>query len=177
MRLMRRRTHVTVAAANRYFGLAAEQARRLGHAHIGSEHVLLGLATQPTGAAAVALDHFGATPQLIEADIRANPLAPPPTAIDPRALATLGIDLEIVRERLDEQFGQGSLEGTRRGCWPVEPSLKRALAHAVDEAGGAPPADEHILAGLVSVADSGAARVLRRLGVDENDLLRALRAA
>ena len=174
---MRRRTHVTVAAANRYFGLAAEQARRLGQAHIGSEHVLLGLATQPTGAAAVALDHFGATPQLIEADIRANPLAPPPTAIDPRALATLGIDLEIVRERLDEQFGQGSLEGTRCGCWPVEPSLKRALAQAVDEAGGAPPADEHVLAGLVSVADSGAARVLRRLGVDENELLRALRAA
>jgi len=91
VRLMRRRTHVTVAAANRYLGLGAEQARRLGQAHTGSEHVLLGLATQPGGAAAVALEHLGATPQLIEADIRGNPSTPPPTAIDPHALATLGI--------------------------------------------------------------------------------------
>jgi len=176
VRLMRRRTHVTVAAANRYFGLGADQARRLDQAHIGSEHVLLGLATQPGGAAALALEHLGATPQVIEADIRANPSTLPPTAIDPHALATLGIDLEIVRERIDEQFGQGSLEGTRRGCWPVEPSLKRALAHAVDEAGGTPPADEHVLAALVSVTDSGAARVLRRLDIAKNELLGALRA-
>ena len=116
-------------------------------------------------------------PQLIEAEIRANPSAPPPSAIDPRAPATLGIDLDSVRERIDEQFGQGSLESTRRGCWPVEPSLKRALAHAVDEAGGRPPADEHVLAALVTLADSGAARVLRRLGVAENELLRMLRPA
>jgi hypothetical protein len=112
---------------------------------------------------------------VIEADIRTNPSTPPPTSIDPHALATLGIDLEIVRERIDEQFGQGSLEGPGRGCWPVEPSLKRALAHAVDEAGGAPPPDEHVLAAPVSVTDSGAARVVRRLGIAENELLGALR--
>jgi ATP-dependent Clp protease ATP-binding subunit ClpA len=174
VKLLRRRSPLTVAAANRYFSLAAEQARRLGHAHIGSEHVLLGLATKPTGAVAHALEDLGATPQSIEAEIRANPFLPPPTAIDPKALATLGIDLDAVRERLDHQFGRGALEGTRRGCWPVEPSLKRALAYAVDEADGNAPSDQHMLAALTRVSESAAARVLRRLRIDVDELLRAL---
>lgn len=177
MRPLRRRTAVTVAAANRYFALGAEQARRVGQAHIGSEHVLLGIATQPTGAAAATLKDLGATAQLIEAEIRANPSVPPPTAIDPHALAMLGIDLETVRERIDEQFGQGALARTRHGCWPVEPSLKRAVARAVDEANGREPDDHHVLVGLLAVTESGAARILRRLGVTENDLLHALRTA
>lgn len=176
MKLLRRRSPMTVAAANRYFSLAAEHARKLGHAHIGSEHVLLGLAATPAGAVAHALKGLGATPESIEAEIRANPFSPPPTAIDPQALATLGIDLDAVRERLDNQFGQGALEGTRRGCWPVEPSLKRALAYAVDEADGNAPADQHLLAALTRVSESAAALVLRRLRIDVDELLRALHA-
>lgn len=169
------RDMVTVRTDGRYFRLGAEQARRLGHSYIGSEHVLLGLASRKAGAAALVLEQLGATPELIEAEIRAHPSPPPPTAIDREALSTLGIDLDAVRTQLDQRFGEGALERTRRGCWPVEPTLKRALAQAVDEAGGQPPDDEHVLAALVMNADGGSARVLRELGVHSNELRRALR--
>lgn len=170
MKLLRRNT-LSVATADRYFRLGAEQASRLEQTHIGSEHVLLGLACDPEGEAAALLGRLGVTPQSIEAEIRSSPAPLPPTAIDPQALATLGIDLDEVRARIDEQFGQGALERTRRGCWPVEPSLKRALAHAVEAAAGQPPTDLNVLDGLVTIADSGAVRVLLHLGVDIRDLI------
>jgi ATP-dependent Clp protease ATP-binding subunit ClpA len=162
--------------ADRFFRLGVEQARRLGQSHIGSEHVLLGLARDASGPAASVLEQVGATPQLIETEIRADPPVLPPAAIDAQALATLGIDLDVVRARVDEQFGQGALEHTRRGCRPVEPSLKRALADAVDQAGGQPPTDRLVLAALVAVPDSAAIRVLHRLGVDEQAVVLALDA-
>jgi ATP-dependent Clp protease ATP-binding subunit ClpA len=173
--LPRRRKSTIVRVADRYFRLGAEQARRLGQTYVGSEHVLLGLASDRDGVAAPVLERLGVTPQRIETEIRRRPGAPPPTAIDPQALATLGIDLATVRARIDEQFGEGALESTHRGCWPVEPSLKRALAQAVDEAGRHTLGDQHILAGLVAVEDSRAANVLRQLGVVEDVLQRLLR--
>jgi ATP-dependent Clp protease ATP-binding subunit ClpA len=169
MRLLRRKD-VGVATADRYFRLGADHASRLGQAHIGSEHVLLALASIPDGEAAAALARLGVTPHQIEAEILRNPSQPPPTAIDPRALATLGIDLDAVRARLEERFGEGALEQTRRGCRPVEPSLKRALAHALQSASGQPPDDRAVLGGLVSVEDSAAVRVLRQLGIDAGDV-------
>lgn len=175
MRLFRR-NDVTVTTADRYFRLGAEQARRLGHSHIGSEHVLLGLASHTAGTAAPVLKQLGITADLIEAEIRTHPSPPPPTAIDAQALSTLGIDLDTVRTQLDERFGEGALERTRRGCWPVEPTLKRALAHAVDEADGQTPDDHHMLAALAMNSEGGSARVLHQLGVDANELRRALRA-
>jgi ATP-dependent Clp protease ATP-binding subunit ClpA len=164
-----------VHSADQYFRLGAAQASRLGEPYIGSEHVLLGLASNSTGTAAVVLKRLGVSSRMIEAEIRRHPGAPPPTAIDRRALATLGIDLDQVRKRIDERFGEGALASTRRGCWPVEPALKRALAHAIDAAGRDVPADRHILAGLVMVTDSGAALLLRRLGIAQDVLLRAVR--
>jgi ATP-dependent Clp protease ATP-binding subunit ClpA len=168
------RKSISVRVADRYFRLCAEQARRLGQAYIGSEHVLLGIASDPAGVVALLLERLGVTSKLIEAEIRREPGVPPPTAIDPSMLATLGIDLTAVRARIDERFGEGALESTRRGCWPVEPSLKRALAYAIDAAGRQPPGDGHILAGLVAVKDSRAAHLLRRLGVVEDAVHRAL---
>ena len=58
--------------------------------------------------------------------------------IDPDALATLGIDFEAVRERLEEKFGPGALEHTHSGCLGVTPRTKQALAHALDHADGQP---------------------------------------
>jgi ATP-dependent Clp protease ATP-binding subunit ClpA len=175
MRLVptRRKSRI-VGPADRYLQLGSDQARRLGQAYVGSEHVLLALASEPAGVATLALERLGVTAQLIEAEIRRNPGAAPPTAIDSRALATLGIDLGTVRARIDEQFGEGALEASNRGCRPIEASLKRALAHAIDEAGRQTPGDEHILGGLAAVEDSHGARVLRRLGVTEDALRRAL---
>lgn len=154
-----------VRYADRYLGLGAEEARRLGHRYIGSEHVLLAITSESSSAVASALERLGVPPHVIREEILRMPASSPPTAIDPQALASLGIDLEAVRERVERTFGEGALEETRTGCMRVEPCLKQVLAHAVDGAGGAPLADEHILLGMLSVPDSRAAVVLTRLGV------------
>jgi ATP-dependent Clp protease ATP-binding subunit ClpA len=98
--------------------------------------------------------------------------------IDPDALSALGIDLEAVRERLEEMFGQGALEQTRAGMLEptgeeiqcIPPRLKQALANALDRAGGEPVQDEHVLLGMLSVPDSLAARTLAELGVSLEDV-------
>ncbi len=159
---------------DRYFGLGAREARRLGHPYIGSEHVLLALASVPEGAAARALDRLGLTPNVIDEQIRRRPGSPPPTGIDPQALATLGIDLDTVRDRVEQTFGEGALEDTRTGCMRVEPCLKQVLQRALTEAGDQPLGDQHVLLGLVAVEDSFAARLLSHLGIAEKDVRAAL---
>jgi hypothetical protein len=63
-------------------------------------------------------------------DIAGSPClagAPAPR-IDAAALRTLGIDLDRVRERLEETFGPGAIEQTGPGCLGIMPRLKIALA-------------------------------------------------
>ena len=164
-RFRQRRKSPSVRYADRYFGLGAREARRLGHHYIGSDHVLLAMTNDRGGTVANALERLGAPPDMIHAEIRRRPGSTPPTAIDPQALAALGIDLDAVRERVEQTFGEGALEDTRTGCMRVEPCLKQVLGHALDRAGGAPLGDEHVLLSMLSVPDSDAARVLARLGV------------
>jgi ATP-dependent Clp protease ATP-binding subunit ClpA len=174
MRLLRRTTRPrskTMRPAERYLADGAEEARRLGHSYIGTEHVLLALTRNPASGATRVLRHLGVT----HGDIRdsaflAGLWAPP---IDAAALATLGIDLKAVRERLDETFGRGALEQTGAGMLEqtraeikcVTPRLKLTLAYALDRAGHQPVRDEHVLLGMLSVPDSLAARVLAEVGV------------
>jgi ATP-dependent Clp protease ATP-binding subunit ClpA len=174
MRLLRRSTRPRAKAfrpAERYLGAGADEARLLGHCYVGTEHVLLALTRDPRGGATRALGELGVT----HADIRdsaclAKVWAP---RIDPDALATLGIDLEAVRERLEETFGLGALDETGAGMREpigagiqcIAPRLKQALAEAVDRAGEEPVRDEHVLLGMLSVRDSLAARALNELGV------------
>ena len=154
-----------VRHADRYLGLGAREARQLGQHYIGSDHVLLALASDRASAVARTLGRLGVSPEVIGEQIRGRPGSPPAGAIDPAALAALGIDLEAVRERIERSFGEGALEDTRTGCWRVEPCLKQVLARAVEHAAGAPLTDEHILLGMLSVPDSVAARLLAELDV------------
>jgi ATP-dependent Clp protease ATP-binding subunit ClpA len=94
--------------------------------------------------------------------------------IDADALATLGIDLDAVRERLEETFGPDALEQTRAGCLAVAPRLKMALAYAVDHAGEEPVRDEHVLLGILSVPESLAATVRVKLGVSFDEVVARL---
>jgi ATP-dependent Clp protease ATP-binding subunit ClpA len=125
--------------------------------------VLLALTRDPDGDASRILRQLDVS----HGDIAESPcLAGTPTQqIDADALASLGIDLERVRERLEETFGPGALERTRAGCLGIMPRLKMALAYAVDHGGEGPVQDEHVLLGLLSVPDSLAAHVLSELGV------------
>ena len=101
MRLARRRVKPpSVRYADRYFGLGAREARRLGHPYIGSEHVLLAITSDPESAAARALVRLGLTPHVIDEQIRRRPGSLLATAIDPQALATLGIGRASCRERV-----------------------------------------------------------------------------
>jgi ATP-dependent Clp protease ATP-binding subunit ClpA len=174
MRLLRRPTRPRTKAirpAERYLVAGTDEARGLGHGYVGTEHVLLALTRDPEGGATRVLSRLGVTPGDIQSPgFLAGVWAP---RIDPEALATLGIDLGAVRERLDETFGHGALERTRAGMLGpmsariqcIAPRLKQALADAVDRAGERPLRDEDVLLGLLSVPDSLAARALAELGV------------
>jgi ATP-dependent Clp protease ATP-binding subunit ClpA len=182
MRLLRRRLRprsTTIRPAERYLVAGADEARRLGHGYVGTEHLLLALTRNPEGSASRILGELGVTYRdIANCSFLAGLWAP---RIDGDALATLGIDLEAVRERLEESFGHGALEQTRAGMLEpthagircVAPRLELALAQALDYAGRQPIQDEHVLLGMLNVPDSLAARALAELGVS----LEAVQAA
>ena len=87
---------------------AQEHARRLGHRYIGCEHLLLAAASTAEPASAALREH-GVTPAGVETEIvrlvglgRAANLF---SASDREALASIGIDLDVVRARIEAAFG------------------------------------------------------------------------
>ena len=152
--------------AERYLAAGAEEARRLGHNYIGTEHILSVLIRNPDGEAMRVLARLGVGAEAADAAVAGwLSTGTRPAKIDPQALAQLGIDFDTVRERLEQTFGPGALERSRSSCLGICPRLKRALAHALDNAAGRPLGDEHVLLGMLTVPDSVAARVLGELGV------------
>jgi ATP-dependent Clp protease ATP-binding subunit ClpA len=152
--------------AEPYLIAGADEARRHGCSFVGTEHVLLALLREPTGPIVPLLAGLDVDLPALTGAL-AGRLRPSLGGgrIDPEALATLGIDLDTVRRRLEQTFGPGALEQTRAACLGIAPRLKLALAHAVDYAAGLPPGDAHVLLGLLSVPDSVAARSLARVDV------------
>jgi ATP-dependent Clp protease ATP-binding subunit ClpA len=171
MRLLTRRQGArsrakTIRPAERYLTAGADEARRLGCSFVGTEHVLLSLAHDRAIGSAALLGRLGADPAAVESG-----LAPwlGPTShqakIDPDALASLGIDFDAVRARIEGTFGPGALERASASCLGIAPRLKLALAHALDHAGDSPLRPEHVLLGILSVPDSVGARALGTLGI------------
>ena len=110
---------------------AQADARRLGHNYIGCEHLLLAAAAADEPASAVLRDQ-GVTPERIEAAllraIGRGQTAYPVGALDRQALAFLGIDLDVVRDRIEAAFGPDALTRTvpaacrsRRPAWGKGP--------------------------------------------------------
>ena len=161
----------TIRPAERYLTAGAEQARRLGCSFVGTEHVLLALVHDRASGGAALLGRLGADPTSVESAL-APWLGPSSerAKIDPDALASLGIDFDAVRARIEGTFGPGALEHASASCLGIAPRLKLALAYALDHAGGAPLGDEHVLLGILSVPDSVAARALAHLGISPDDL-------
>jgi hypothetical protein len=118
--------------------LAQEEARRLDHNYVGTEHILLGLISEGGGVAA-------------------------------RALESLGISLDAVRQQVEEIIGQG--QQAPSGHIPFTPRAKKVLELSLRESmqlGHTYIGTEHILLGLVREGDGVAAQVLVRLGADLN---------
>jgi len=173
MRLLRRRSdHRYMPVAMPFLAAAADASRRLGHQYIGTEHVLLALAKDRGTRAADLLAERGLTPEEIQsAIIRIVGLGEgPPGRLDRDALATLGIDLDEVRRRVEDAFGPDALERTSSGCTPIAPRLKRSLEHAAAEAGEGAIEATHVLVGLASVEESVAAGILSSRGLTEHEI-------
>jgi len=129
---------------------AQEDARRLGHHYIGCEHLLLAAAAAGEPAGAVLRDH-GVTPERIEAEILRTigpgQTADPLIGLDRQALASIGIDLDVVRARIEAAFGPDALTRAlpacqrRRPAWEKGPLAqltrrrRRARRHAPRPAG------------------------------------------
>lgn len=110
---------------------AQADARRLGHNYIGCEHLLMASAAADEPAGAVLRDQ-GVTPERIEAAILRTvgrgQTADPLGGIDRQALAFIGIDLDVVRARVEAAFGPDALTRTvpaacrsRRPAWGKGP--------------------------------------------------------
>ena len=153
--------------------LAQEEAVALHHGWIGTEHVLLGVLRSGGGGARL-LAGFGVDAAGVRDDV-VRTVGRGDDDIDPDALATLGIDLEAVRERVERAFGPGALSRRgrcRRGGTsprvPFTARAKKALELTLREALSLGERDlrtEHLVLGLLREGDGVAARVLTEHGV------------
>jgi ATP-dependent Clp protease ATP-binding subunit ClpA len=113
---------------------AQHEARRLGHNYIGCEHLLLAATKTDEPASAVLRDQ-GVTPERVEAEILRvigrGGADDPLRGLDREALAAIGIDLDVVRARLEAAFGPGALDRAvlahKRGAQAVRPGRHPAL--------------------------------------------------
>jgi ATP-dependent Clp protease ATP-binding subunit ClpA len=175
---------------------AQEQARRLGHGFIGTEHLLYGLACADGQVGAV-LRERGVTPERYEAqfvelvgtgtghhhDMRGAGSDP----LDRDALSAIGIDLDAVRERVEALFGPGALTddapGSRRwprrarrhrsGHLPVTRRAKKCLAVSLHEAQAAHTGQlgaEHIALTLLAMDEGLPPRILSAIGARAPEL-------
>ena len=131
--------------------VAQEEARRLKHNYIGTEHLLLGL-----------LDDRAASPKVDQGFPQARDLAR-------QVLESLGIDSDGVLEMVLEIIGEGQLPPP--GHIPFTPRAKKCLELALREAlqlGDKYVGTQHVLLGVIREGDGVAAQVLVRLGADLN---------
>ncbi|HEX9338601.1 MAG TPA: Clp protease N-terminal domain-containing protein [Pseudonocardiaceae bacterium] len=173
---------------------AREQAVQLGHRFIGCEHLLLAIAAteDPTGAV---LRDAGVTPERIRAEIRKmiGPGQDTPgglfETIDRDALAAIGIDLDVVRSKVEAAFGPNALRPprvttrrwwrrpragcrpgnrTRTGHIPFTQRAKKSLELSVREMGALHSGHlgvEHLALGLLETKSSAALHILSEIGV------------
>jgi len=108
--------------------LASEHARRLGHRYVGGEHILLAAVTVGQPASAVLCAH-GVTPEFVEEEIvRRVGLGAGAGlfgGLDKDALATIGIDLDAVRARIEASFGPQALARAAQAAQAAQRDLRR----------------------------------------------------
>ena len=137
--------------------LAQDEAAALEADRIGAENLLLGLAGEQ-GAAARVLDPLGLSHAALRAELERT------GGLDADALASIGIDLDEVRRRVEESFGPGALGGRRKGRRPFSPGANKALELALREAialGDRHIGSEHLLLGVMRDPGEPVAGLLR----------------
>jgi ATP-dependent Clp protease ATP-binding subunit ClpC len=124
--------------------LAQEESRLLGHNHIGTEHLLLGLLAEREGVAARALESLG---------------------------VTLDAARQLVREIVGpgSEAARGHIPFTPRAKKILELSLREALS-----LGSEVISTEHLLLGLIDEGDGVGAQILERLGAQNTKVRKAV---
>jgi ATP-dependent Clp protease ATP-binding subunit ClpA len=168
---------------------AQQEARGLRHGYIGTEHLLLGILREGSGAGARALQRLGIDLNTIRSEVIREVGEGPPGGTreeDAEALRAIGIDLDEVRRRIEEAFGPGALERRIPGRWrrrgagrcdplplplagrvPFTPRAKKVLELSLREAlhlGHRYIGTEHILLGIVREGEGLASQVLSARG-------------
>ena len=155
---------------------AVEQAGELGHDSVGTQHLLLGLLSPDAGAGYQVLHGAGLQADRVREIIRRRtPGDCVLTQEDAESLRTIGIDLDVVLERLAESFGPDAVPHSQprraRGRFsrPAKKTLQLALREAIWLKAGA-IGSEHILLGLLRCEDSDINAILAEVGVKSDDL-------
>jgi ATP-dependent Clp protease ATP-binding subunit ClpA len=170
-------------AARQAVAAAEEESRDLNSGYIGTEHLLIAVAAERQGLGGRILRDLGAAPDDLRDDARRHA---GPSAIDPDALATLGIDFDEVKRRVEKTFGPGALARGRecKGHVPFAPAAKKSLELSLRSAlslGDKFIGSEHILLGVARADNGMAAQILRERGIDvkrlEAAVVEARRAA
>ena len=176
---------------------AQEQARKLGHDFIGTEHVLLALLAHDDSAIAAALRDSGVDAEYVRGEIirRVGPRPPAQSFADAEeedaaALKAIGIDLDAVRRAIEENFGEGALRLPREAPTPKRRGLfgrsfaygghipftnrnKKVLELSLREAIHLNQkflAPEHIMLGIIREGEGLAMLILTEKGVDVGKL-------
>ena len=158
---------------------AQSEAREVPHGCIGTEHLLMALAGQPSATGAVLTGH-GLTRDAVADAVRRELSG---QELDADALTALGIDLDAVRERVEAAFGAGALDSGRPapgGRLPFSPRAKKVLELALREAIALKSrtiSDGHIALGLLREGQGLAMRVISDRGVDPGELREEIRLA
>jgi ATP-dependent Clp protease ATP-binding subunit ClpA len=127
--------------ARKVMQLANQEAQRLDHEHLGTEHLLLGLVKEGSGVAAAVLKDLGIDLQALRLEVE-----------------------KLVRSRPD-QVTMGRLPQTPRAKKAVEHAIAEARNLGHNYVG-----TEHLLLGLLREGDGAGAEVLRRLGLHQEGL-------
>src|SRR5262245_22520009 len=119
---------------------ARTQAQELGHQYVGTEHLLLSILAQDDDPTAAVVRDAGLTATGVRAAIL-RAVGTPGGVLsdaDTAALKSIGIDIDTVRARIEESFGQGVLEQPARagrGRWMrFSPRSKKVLELSLREA-------------------------------------------
>lgn len=175
---------------------ALAEARRLGHNHLGTEHMLIAFLLVPDALPVGPRSAIPVAADAARADVR-RILDAPGKGSDAALLDTLGIDLDEVRRRAEATFGPAALSRAaairrrrpwwrarrRPHCMPmlmgefcVAARMKRALERT--GAKGDPIDPVRLLLAILDDEEALATRLLRRLNVDPEsirvELLRSL---
>jgi ATP-dependent Clp protease ATP-binding subunit ClpA len=151
-----------------------------GDDRVGPLHMLSALTSVSSGANSVAarvLAARGVDEAAVARLLGSAPGAAPGTVADAEALASIGIDLDEIRRKVEENFGEGALDRVPaarggppnlRGPAALTDDARSTLAMALREAIALQHnyiGTEHILLGLLRTADSAGKRGRRDSGL------------